>query len=216
MSSSRSGAFPPKRVVTLNYVQIQPISRDLPGAGPVVSSYYMSCNSIHDPDALISGAPGHQPYYHDQLMALYRNYSVLSSTCTCYMYGGTTGVLFGSTDYNQIPLGDFPVDYLDTFDQSQLERPGVKQSIMANAAGKAKVTLHWNCKTAAIDRDQNTGILGDAGTGTDPAIGNIFRFGFCLMQTPGGADDTTLNRPNAMIRMRFKVLLSNPRHQAIS
>ena len=213
-SSRAPGAFPTKRVVTLNYVQVQPISR-VSSAPTIVSSYYFCANSIHDPDAQ-SGAPGHQPYFHDQLMLLYRNYSVLSSTCTVTMYGGPTGILFGQTDYNQVGTTEVPNDYYDNFNQSQLERPGVKQSMMGNAARPAKVTLRWNCKTAGLSRTNNTGDMGDAGVGTDPFLRNFFRFGFTMLTAPGGGDNTTLNQPNAICRMRFKVMLDNPRHVGMS
>lgn len=43
------------------------------------TSYTYSCNGLYDP--YTTGA-GRQPYYFDQLSAIYRHYTVMKSTCT--------------------------------------------------------------------------------------------------------------------------------------
>lgn len=43
-----------------------------------IASYVFRGNSLYDPDYT---GTGHQPYYHDQLIAIYRKYTVIGSKC---------------------------------------------------------------------------------------------------------------------------------------
>ena len=208
MSMSLTSLQPVKRVLTLRYTQIQPLNRNL--ASTTYSSYYFSCNSIFDPDQTASGAPGHQPFYFDQLTALYKRYSVLSSTCTCTAVSGGPFMLFGRVESSYSVGG--PTSFGDSFSQADLERPGTVKR-MCVAARPGTVTLRWNCKRATFTRDDNTGIMGNAGTGSDPAYQDYFRFGANTL-VPGGAEGTSAFGssilPSAIISMTFKVLFTEP------
>lgn len=198
----RRTPFPVKQVVYLNYTQIQPVNRVVPGGGgTLTSNYYFATNSIFDPDQTTSGSPGHQPYYHDQLIGIYSHYSVLSATATMTAISGGPFVFFGSIQDT--------IELTDTFTAADLERPGVKMCVPTGTR-PGKVTLRWNCKTAALDRYDNTGQIGNAGTGSDPPKLRYFRFGASIIGTPGGGDITTNYQPNAVVRIRYKVMLTTP------
>lgn len=67
--------FPKKMVVTHKYSEIITLT----GTSGAMGSYQFSCNGLYDPN--ITGI-GHQPYYFDQLTALYNHYCVIGSKFT--------------------------------------------------------------------------------------------------------------------------------------
>ncbi len=74
-SSGLADPFPARTVALLRYsanISLDPTS-------VLAKRHAFRCNSIFDPDAT---GVGHQPYGHDQYQAIYKNYRVLSSTCT--------------------------------------------------------------------------------------------------------------------------------------
>lgn len=211
-------AFPLKRVVKLKYCQIAPLNRVIDGGtGATASSYYYSCNSIYDPDCTKSGAPGHQPYFYDQLSALYSRYSVLSSKATIRSVTAGAFILFGRVDRSWPTTSsggsNVPITFLDPFTQADLERPGTKHSICV-AAKPGRVSLKWNCKQATFDRSENTTTMS-----SDPPSMDFFRFGGTLL-TSGGAEGTgafgSSTLPQCVITIEYTVLLTEPVQQAMS
>lgn len=67
--------FPKKITLTHKYSEIIQVT----STAPTPAVYQISCNSLYDPNAT---GTGHQPYYMDQLSALYQHYVVLGSKIT--------------------------------------------------------------------------------------------------------------------------------------
>jgi len=77
LSFVRTGqGFPKKITITHRYQDQHALNT---GALGVTNSYYYSCNSMFDPNT--TGA-GHQPFYFDQLAAIYDHYTVIGSKLT--------------------------------------------------------------------------------------------------------------------------------------
>lgn len=70
--------FPKMAKMTHKYVE----SFALTSSAGVITPYRMSCNGMYDPN---QSGTGHQPYYFDQMSALYNHYCVVGSkvTVTC-------------------------------------------------------------------------------------------------------------------------------------
>jgi len=93
--------FPLKSQMTHRYVE----TTGLTCTSGVITNFRYSCNGMHDPNHT---GVGHQPYYYDQLTAIYAHYTVIKSkmklTCTpalsgslpcaivCYINDDTTSV----------------------------------------------------------------------------------------------------------------------------
>lgn len=65
--------FPKKMVMTHRYVDSKLLST---GTGGITVTANMACNGMYDPDV---GIGGHQPYYFDQMSAIYDHYTVIGS-----------------------------------------------------------------------------------------------------------------------------------------
>lgn len=207
--------------MTLTYCQINPLNRIIDsGTGATSSSYYYATNAINDPDQTTAGSTlgGHKPFYTTQLGTLYKRYSVLSATATLEA-APTLGsyLLFGRVD-RQFSGGAI-TGLTAPFDQADLERPGTVNR-MAVPGQRTRMTLRWNCKGSGFTRDNNVGFVPtSAGGGSDPAMMDYFRFGASTM-TAGGASGTTpfgsATLPSCMVRIRYKVLFTDPVDQTIS
>jgi len=68
--------FPDEFTTRLRYAEVITLTSASNGVG----KYCFRMNSIFDPDQT---GTGHQPYYYDQLSALYNRYTVLGSKLTC-------------------------------------------------------------------------------------------------------------------------------------
>lgn len=64
--------FPKKMTMTHKYSQLVNMVSTVGGN----TQYFFSCNGMFDPDAT---GTGHQPYYFDQMSALYNHYTVIGS-----------------------------------------------------------------------------------------------------------------------------------------
>lgn len=193
---------PMKRVVTLRYSQMQPLYRLFDGTPR--ASWYFATNSLYDPDHTQSGAPGHQPFLFDQLSTLYKKYSVLSSTCSCTVVTQGQFVLAGRTEY-QDGLADLSVPW----SQADMERPGTLTRVCV-AGRPATIRLSWNCKRATFTKDDNTGVCGNAGTGSDPAFTDYFSYSASLMTTGGSDQSFGVNLPQAVFHLTYKTLFTDP------
>lgn len=69
-----SSPFPPQYQATLRYSENPSIALGSLGG---ISRYFISCNSLFDPDRT---ATGFQPLYFDQLISIYDHYTVISAT----------------------------------------------------------------------------------------------------------------------------------------
>lgn len=215
-----ASAFPAKRIVTLRYVQIKPLQRVLPDGTTSASSYYFSCNSAYDPDQTTAGAPGHQPYYFDQLAIFYTRYSVLSSKVT-FAVGPTSSpfMLFARVERSYGASAD--PTFVDAFTQADLERPGVRSTMITPGIRNKPLSLKWTCKSATFTRDDNVGFTGNAGTGSDPAYQDYFRVGACTLLSGGteGASGSTgfgANLPSMIATITYRILFTEPKTQPIS
>lgn len=64
--------FPKRMVMTHRYCE----QVSLTSTAGVLNKYQWSCNGMYDPNVQVGG---HQPYYFDQMMALYNHYTVIGS-----------------------------------------------------------------------------------------------------------------------------------------
>lgn len=124
--------FPVKLKMTHRYTDFV---RVLSSAGASAFQKY-AANGLYDPD--ISGG-GHQPYYFDQLSAIYNHWTVTSSTITVTCVpatSGTTSMLVtlaendDSTASNTSPL------------YKQVEITGAKYCTLPQGAGESQVMRH--------------------------------------------------------------------------
>lgn len=78
--------FPKTRIVKLRFVKQINIDAN---AG-AVSTYGFRSNDLYDPDYSSGGTPPPQPYYFDQLMAMYKKFTVVGSKITIMPFGANT------------------------------------------------------------------------------------------------------------------------------
>lgn len=103
-------AFPMQLRNTLKYAETISISVS---AG--ISSHTWSCNSLYDPN---SGGGGHQPYYFDQLTAIYNHYTVLKSRFRVVLYSDSSKYYTVSVHVNDDANATISNGY------AAIERPG--------------------------------------------------------------------------------------------
>lgn len=168
----------------------------LPGGAP--SGNVQSCawrtNSPYDPNLALGG--GHQPMYFDQLGTFYGFYSVLSSRIS---------VKFQNTSFGPylavLRVQDNQTAPTSTFD-TYLEQPGNTCRIVTNA-NAVTLTRRWSCK--GMDRSDNTGNIGNTGSGSNPGISPIFAVAVC-MQDPSGV--FAASNPQITATIHYKMLLT--------
>ncbi len=188
-----------------------------PGIG-APASFLFHCNGLYDPNHT---GTGHQPHGFDQLMALYKNYQVLSSTIEAVMFpqltptsvlttsgtgGGTINAQHLSTflaiavrDTANLMTGGLTVN------TDILERPNVKVKFANSNSEPLTIRSSWSMpqwygKTKGLDDADSTG-----NAGANPVEGVYYHIIF-------GPNDgsTNLESHKFMARMKFKVRFFNP------
>ena len=127
--------FPLSTICQMKYVD--QISID--AVGGLTASYFFRANSIYDPN--YTGA-GHQPYGHDQYMALYDQYEVIKSSIRVTAVGGTIGNAAGHGILGVAVKDDYVAEsnYLTI-----MEAKGSHYKVM-NVDGKVTVSHGFNSK----------------------------------------------------------------------
>lgn len=138
MSSLGSG-FPKMIMIKHKYADQAAIS--MPAGGPALSTIY-SCNSLYDPD--VSGG-GHQPYYFDQLSALYDHYVVIGSKirCTFMPQSQTTPAFYVNMyiDDNAVTTSGNPI-----VNEEKQTGGGKAMCVLPGGNNKVTITRSWSAK----------------------------------------------------------------------
>lgn len=196
-------AFPDEIVTTLSYVDEKHL------ASSTFGDWVFKANSLYDPDFSVILNP--QPYYYDQLSAVYANYEVLSSHVTLEIVNQSTtdNVYLVSTFTNQNPVGLLYAQLQET--------PYAKTRVIGPSVGKGITTWgHGISYTKLIgqkdikQKDDQIGKLGGLGIGTDPAD-LIY---FCLAAF--SVDGLTNLNLYCRARWKFKVRVFNREISALS
>lgn len=128
--------FPKTRIVKLRYVT----NVELNAAAGATTSHGFRANDLYDPD--YSGV-GSQPYYFDQLMAMYNKFTVIGSKITVMPFGNST-----TGEYAIVGI------YRDTDTTARtanlvecMEAPGTKWIGIGDAnQNPRKLSLTWSAK----------------------------------------------------------------------
>lgn len=146
--------FPLKLQMTHRYIE----TIGLTCTSGVITNFRFSCNGMHDPN---NTGVGHQPYYYDQLTAIYAHYTVLKSklklTCTPALSGSLPCAI---VTYINDDTTSTPTD-LDNAIEAQQGR----YKIMPQGAGDAVVTYsYWDAvKIFGGDPMANDNLQGTSG-----------------------------------------------------
>ena len=133
--TSTGVGFPKKMMMTHKYQET--ISLSIP-IGVVMQKYFISCNSMYDPNAT---STGHQPLYFDQMTALYDHYVVIGSRCT---------VTFPPPNDQNLNVGvyidDDASNSLTSSDTVAEQTQATRRLISPNATMPIKITKKWSAK----------------------------------------------------------------------
>jgi len=137
-SRVRVGRGFPKQM-TMTHVYEDVIT--LTSVGGIIQTYLFSANGMYDPNIT---ATGHQPYYFDQMTALYNHYTVIGSKAE-FEYVPTTvteeSCKLGASIQDDAGLTVTTPEQLDEFPQGTMKL--VAPSTMG---GKGRITLRWGAK----------------------------------------------------------------------
>ena len=122
-------AFPMKIQITHRYSALLTVT----STAGAVTTYKFACNGLYDPDLTSSG---HQPYYFDQMAALYNHYTVLTSSITVSAVPttATQNSMICALAYND----DTTVGNAGLV-QYQIEQPGGKYALLANGCNQPQI-----------------------------------------------------------------------------
>lgn len=186
---------------TLNYADWFTID---PGVG-LSTSYIFATNSAYDPN---QNTIGHQPYGFDQLMALYSNYEVISSTIKLSVANtdSTQPLIVGIAQRDSVtPLNLLTVTEL-------WERPDIK-TVLAQGLSEYPTTIVDNYSTKAFYQGKRKAgddvFLGTATT--NPAEMNFYH----IVASPW-TSATDLPAIRCFVQMRMKVRFTGPKDLAQS
>lgn len=119
--------FPSRKTILLKYVET--FRMDL-AAAATGGAYLFKANDVYDPNY---SSTGHQPLGHDYWAAIYKNYEVLSSTCTFTVQqpapqGSSLGNFVVYAKVLDEPTASTTVDTV-------LEQPGIKRATLQSGGG---------------------------------------------------------------------------------
>lgn len=129
--------FPLQLTSTLKYCE----TIQLTSTSGVINAQRFTCNGLFDPN--ITGT-GHQPYYFDQLMAIYNHYTVLKSTIKVNIVPANT-----STVPFSIVLwinDDTAAASLSTIDLANEYLKGQRRDFPQGAGGPQVIYASWDAK----------------------------------------------------------------------
>lgn len=131
--------FPKTRMVKLRYVK--QITMDA-GTGST-TSYGFRSNDLYDPDYSSGTTPPDQPYYFDQLMAMYQKFTVVGSKITVMPFGATTsGHYYVVGLYRDTDTTARPATLIEC-----MEAPGTVWTGVGNAEqNPRKISLTYSAK----------------------------------------------------------------------
>lgn len=127
--------FPKKMLMSHKYQET--ISLSIP-LGVVMQKYFISCNSMYDPNATTTG---HQPLYFDQMTALYDHYVVIGSKISVTFPPPTdTNLNIG------IYIDDDASNSLTSSDTVAEQTQAIRRLISPNATFPITISKKWSAR----------------------------------------------------------------------
>ncbi|WP_445772381.1 hypothetical protein [Rheinheimera sp.] len=140
-------------------------------SGPVLELFL--CNGMFDPEVALGG---HQPFYFDQLSAIYNHFTVLSSVCRAtFMIDESSAYVGGATC--GIYLEDDSTGGPTTFIAMSEQASAVTKAVADN--DKVTITKYWNARQAYGGNTMDDNLLrGDVATDPQETMAfGVFCFG---------------------------------------
>jgi len=183
--------FPNTRIVRHKYCDNFTIPAAV-GAG-LPASYSFRCNSVFDPDRT---GTGHQPMFHDEMLAQYNYYTVLKSSIRIVFENASTvgqSILLWVDDDFTIPSS-----ITDTFEQHYVNIPATKPD-----KARFPYTLRAYYNGARWNKMNQAALLAYEKTqsGSNPAVSRYFHL-YCAPT----ASSSTLTAQYAYVEIQYTVM----------
>lgn len=179
-SRPRAGYFPitniqPRdKVVKLRYAINQGDVHAITSTSGSIVQYAYSCNGMYDP---YLGGGGNQPRGFDQLMTMYRHYTVLFSKINLDF------VFTNESTSNPMKVGVYIRDTATAYTMSQdiAEAPRTRQAVVTDDVTPVKVKMGFNCRKMFRVKDvtDDNELRGTSSTNpSQVAAWNVFGYAF--------------------------------------